>query len=343
MQQPKVSIVVPCWGVEKYLDKCVESIVNQTLRDIEIILVDDVSPDKVPEMCDAWAQKDSRIKVIHKSKNEGLGMACNTGIDVATGEYIAFCDSDDWVDANMYETMYNTAIEHQAQLVFTGIKRTNAQGEISNLQHPTTKCLYHGREDVDEMMLSIIASEPSDPTERHIEMSAKIVLYSRNLIDKHHIRFESERKFISEDLLFNLDNLSHAESVVVLPKFFYYYYCNDQSLTTQVRRDRFEKNLALKEELLRRYVFRELSDDFKTRVNRLFLGYARTDMILLLNSKSISVKERYNLFYEICKHPIWQQLKEQYPIKKMPATHRIVFECIKNKMFITLTMISKLK
>lgn len=343
MQQPRVSVIVPCWSVEKYLDKCMESIVNQTLHDIEIILVDDASPDRVPEMCDAWAQKDSRIKVIHKTKNEGLGMACNTGIDAATGEYIAFCDSDDWVDVDMYETMYDAAIEHQAQLVFTGIKRINAQGEISYMQLPTAKCHYQGREDVDKMMLSIIASEPSDSTERHIEMSAKVVLYSRNLMAKHNIYFESERNFISEDLLFNLDNLSHAESVVVLPNFFYHYYYNDLSLTTKFRKDRFEKNLTLKEELTSRYEFRELLDDFMTRVNRLFLGYARTDMLLLLKSKSISVKEKYNLFYEICKHPIWQQIKEQYPIKKMPATHRIVYECIKNKMFISLYLIAKLK
>ena len=98
----KVSIIVPCWGVEKYLDRCVESLVNQTLQDIEIILVDDESPDRVPEMCDDWAKKDRRIKVIHK-KNGGLGLACNSGIEVATGEYLAFCDSDDWVDAKMYE------------------------------------------------------------------------------------------------------------------------------------------------------------------------------------------------------------------------------------------------
>ena len=77
----KVSIVVPCWGVEKYLDRCVESLINQTLREIEIILVDDESPDRVPEMCDEWAKRDNRIKVIHK-KNGGLGMACNSGLEV---------------------------------------------------------------------------------------------------------------------------------------------------------------------------------------------------------------------------------------------------------------------
>ena len=85
------------------------SLVEQTLEDIEIILVDDVSPDRVPEMCDKWASKDHRIKVIHKKTNEGLGYARNSGLDIATGEYVAFIDSDDYVDNKMYEMLYNEA------------------------------------------------------------------------------------------------------------------------------------------------------------------------------------------------------------------------------------------
>lgn len=102
---PKVSIIVPVYKVEQYLDSCVHSLLNQTLKDIEIILVDDGSPDKCPIICDLYAQKDTRVKVIHKT-NEGLGMARNSGIEFATGEYITFCDSDDYVDLETYETVY---------------------------------------------------------------------------------------------------------------------------------------------------------------------------------------------------------------------------------------------
>ena len=115
MNNPKVSIVVPCWGVEKYLDKCLISLVHQTLKDIEIILVDDESPDSVPKMCDEWLKKDSRIKVIHK-KNAGLGMACNSGIEIAKGEYIAFCDSDDWVDVTIVEKLMCKLMNTNADL-----------------------------------------------------------------------------------------------------------------------------------------------------------------------------------------------------------------------------------
>lgn len=95
-----VSVIVPIYGVEEYLEKCVHSIIDQTYKNLEIILVDDGSPDKCPEMCDILGKHDGRIKVIHK-KNGGLSDARNTGIDYAHGEYFVFIDSDDWIENTM--------------------------------------------------------------------------------------------------------------------------------------------------------------------------------------------------------------------------------------------------
>ena len=99
-----ISVIVPVYDVEKYLDRCVESIVNQTYQNLEIILVDDGSPDNCPAMCDNWAEKDSRIKVIHK-KNGGLSDARNAGMEIVTGEFIGFVDSDDWIEPEMYQLL----------------------------------------------------------------------------------------------------------------------------------------------------------------------------------------------------------------------------------------------
>ena len=99
MSSPLVTIVVPIYNVEKYLTRCVDSIINQTYQNLEIILVDDGSPDNCPRICDEYAKKDHRIKVIHKI-NAGLGMARNTGIENATGKYICFFDSDDYIYFN---------------------------------------------------------------------------------------------------------------------------------------------------------------------------------------------------------------------------------------------------
>lgn len=105
MTNSLISIIVPVYKVEEYLDECVQSLVNQTYKNLEIILVDDGSPDRCPQMCDEWARKDPRISVIHKS-NGGLSSARNAGLDAAKGDYIGFVDSDDIIDAEMYEKLF---------------------------------------------------------------------------------------------------------------------------------------------------------------------------------------------------------------------------------------------
>ena len=124
----KVSIVVPVYNVEKYLDRCMESLVNQTLKDIEIILVDDGSPDNCPQMCDEWAKKDDRIVVIHK-ENGGLSSARNAGIKLAKGQYIGYIDSDDYAELNMFEILYNCAKENDVDFVMSDYWRNKQSGE----------------------------------------------------------------------------------------------------------------------------------------------------------------------------------------------------------------------
>lgn len=118
-----ISVIVPVYKVEAYLDRCVASIVNQTYSDLEIILVDDGSPDNCGAMCDAWAAKDSRIRVIHK-ENGGLSDARNAGLALATGEYIAFVDSDDWVHPEYISKLYESVTQHHAELAACDIQIT---------------------------------------------------------------------------------------------------------------------------------------------------------------------------------------------------------------------------
>ena len=120
MPTPKISVIVPVYKVEKYLNKCVDSIVNQTFTDIEIILVDDGSPDNSGKMCDDWSQKDRRIRVIHK-ENGGLSDARNRGIQESSGEYIIFIDSDDFIEPKMLEVLYNLATDHDADVAISGL------------------------------------------------------------------------------------------------------------------------------------------------------------------------------------------------------------------------------
>ena len=113
---PKVSILVPIYNVEKYLNQCIDSLLSQTLKDIEIILLDDGSKDASSKMCDEYATKDKRIKLIHK-ENSGYGATMNVGLRVATGEYIGIVESDDWVEPTMFENLYSLAKQHNVDVV----------------------------------------------------------------------------------------------------------------------------------------------------------------------------------------------------------------------------------
>ena len=113
---PKLSIIVPVYKAEKHLSRCVNSILNQTFNDLELILVDDGSPDKCPELCDQFAQQDARVRVIHK-ENGGVSTARNAGLAAVCGMYIAFVDSDDWLEPDMYEKMMAVADQYDCDVV----------------------------------------------------------------------------------------------------------------------------------------------------------------------------------------------------------------------------------
>lgn len=125
----KISVIVPIYKVEDYLHRCVDSIINQTYTNLEIILVDDGSPDNCPMICDEYAKKDSRIRVVHK-KNGGLSDARNAGLDIATGEYIMFIDSDDFVDIEMMESMMKNMIDNNVDMVVCNIKYVYEDREV---------------------------------------------------------------------------------------------------------------------------------------------------------------------------------------------------------------------
>lgn len=126
--EPKISIIVPVYNVAEYLGKCVESILNQTFVDFELILVNDGSKDKSGEICDEYAEKDSRVKVIH-GKNAGLSVARNTGINAARGEYIGFVDSDDWIEPDMYEALYESCALSKSEISIIGMREVSEEGK----------------------------------------------------------------------------------------------------------------------------------------------------------------------------------------------------------------------
>lgn len=330
---PKVSVIIPIYNVEKYLDKCVQSAMNQTLQDLEIILVDDESPDSCPQMCDDYARMDARIKVVHRN-NGGLGFARNSGIEVATGDYVTFLDSDDFIDHNTYEHLYNIAKANSLDAIYYKFKRFTNENEVQPGIATTDIKTYKG-DDIKELMLDIIASEPEAKVDHKIQCSSCTAMYRMDIIRRNNVRFHSERELISEDLIFNLDFLKHAKSVAFNSGEFYHYRVNPTSLTSTIRTDRIEKNL-----ILYKYIKDNLTEwgldqhNGYERNARLFIGNSRSSITHYLQSKATS-KEKKEWLKKEYERPIWEELKSNYKWDKLPLYQRFFFWlCINKKNFI---------
>ena len=189
MQNPKVSIIVPVYNAEKYLERCVNSLRNQTLKDIEIILVDDSSTDASLEICNQMAIDDSRIKVIHKA-NEGAGLARNAALAIASGEYIGFVDSDDFVEFNMFETLYDKAVMYSSDLVMSGVifvdgNMFSEKGECIRKTYFEKDTHFDTEEALKKLRMGIVGSLPEDADDSKYGMSIWKNLFKLELIKKN--------------------------------------------------------------------------------------------------------------------------------------------------------------
>ena len=212
------SIVVPIYKVEKYLDRCVESLIGQTYRDIEIILVDDGSPDRCPIICDKYAAIDSRIIVIHK-ENGGLSDARNAGIDVATGDYIMFVDSDDYIDTDTCQRMLPFVSEGYDLVVADA--RVDRDGKPGRIDHDPALV---GKPLVGREFLKRSLGSAKAP------MAAVLNLYKREYLNRNGFRFK--KGILHEDERFTPDVFLSAERVIYSGETFYTYIIRDESITT---------------------------------------------------------------------------------------------------------------
>ncbi len=212
---PLISVIVPVYKVEPYLDRCVESIVNQTYRNLEIILVDDGSPDNCPQMCDAWAEKDARIKVVHK-ENGGLSDARNAGMAAATGELIGFVDSDDWIEPQMYQCLFDAMVNTESDISSCGARRIWLDGRpLQELLSVNRDCVFDHEAAMEAMI-----------TSKGLVQTVWNKLYRRNMIEG--ISFLAG--VIHEDEFWSWRVLSSAQRVVTVKESYYNYLQRDSSI-----------------------------------------------------------------------------------------------------------------
>lgn len=228
---PIISVIVPVYKVELFLERCVNSLTSQSLNDIEIILVDDGSPDRSGEICDRLKLQDNRIRVLHKS-NGGLSSARNAGMEIASGKYIGFVDSDDDVDPDMFKTMVYAAEKYSADFVMSDYTRIYENGQQTIVSTQLEDGLYEKKDIVKKIYPFLIMGENVDygPI-----LSVWHCIYNRNFLQKNKIKFANDVKW-SEDNLFNAIAGYCADRFVYLKgKALYHYYQNSGTITTSYR------------------------------------------------------------------------------------------------------------
>lgn len=340
MNSPKISVIVPVYNVEKYLSCCVASLLNQTLKDIEIIMVDDESPDNCPVMCDEYAKQDSRVKVIHK-KNEGLGFARNSGLEVATGEFVAFVDSDDFVDVTMYEVLYQTAKEYDLDTVYCGIKKIDNNNNVvlQHINYVDKMMTFDTKEQIKRLILGIGGAEMNFPRDREYMISVCTSIYSMKLIKENTIRFHSEREFVSEDTIFNLDYLPKTNKIGCLPNLFYFYRYNPESISNKFKIGKFEQEKKLFKEIRRKLSLLYSTDDFSIRVDRNFIGFVR-NAVFRGTTKDISKDDVKKEIICICSDKELIGILGRFPYYKLPIKQVALVFLIKFKL-INLILIAR--
>jgi glycosyltransferase involved in cell wall biosynthesis len=210
--RPKVSIIVPIYNVEPYIHRCIDSILSQTLSNIEIILVNDGSTDRCGIIADEYASKDSRVQVVHK-KNEGQSSARNAGLELSRGEYIGFIDADDWIDSKMFEGLFKAAEDSQADITVCGRLVYSEEGNLEGRVEPPEKIFDFTKIGLEEYVLDSFLF-PHTP-------SVCNKLYKRNIIEINRLRFEDTKSVGSEDTLFNYSALCHTKRLCSISQLYY--------------------------------------------------------------------------------------------------------------------------
>lgn len=334
-----VSVIVPVYNVEKYLRQCLDSLLEQTYKSIEVVMVDDGSKDSSGKICDEYAEKYENFYAIHK-ENAGLGMARNTGFEHINGEYVTFLDSDDYLENNCVEILYNNLLKYKVDMCKGGFKRVIDSGEIvSEREYQNEQ--FIGNDAKLELLPRMIGSSPSQHDS--VEMCVCGAIYKASLIKKYNLKFPSERELISEDLVFNIDYMQHADGACTIEEMGYNYRVNLKSLSTSYRPDRFEASKHFYLEMKRK--LQELGYGKKTmlRLDRMFFVYLRMCIGQEKNAQSKKMIMKISMIKNICADSILNNVIKQYPVNELKIKQRIFLNLVLHKQAALLYMLSCVK
>lgn len=335
----KVSVIVPVYNTEQYLKECVDSLLKQTLTDLEIILIDDGSPDNSACICDEYAKLDSRVKVIHK-ENGGLSSARNAALDICKGEYIGFVDSDDFVEPTMFEELYNSAINYNSDISICALSTFSEKSIIPKML-PFEKEVYKDSDIMKCFLVPLLGENPNEKI-KYLEGFVCRQLFKREIIGN--IRFKSEREYFAEDVMFDFDIYPLCRTISVVNKPLYFYRYNGDSLSNKYRENvwtMFSNYLNAEYELLNELDI-EISDSIKLRLNNLALKFVVISVINLGKAGcNLSNNEKSNVLNEIRLNKYVKEVLKFTSIIKQPLKVCVLLVLLKLKMYRTILLLNR--
>lgn len=330
---PLLSVVAPVYRTEKYLEATVESLLSQTFRDMEVILVDDRSPDGAPAICDRYAALDPRVRVIHKDANEGLGMARNTGIDAARGKYIAFVDTDDILHPDTYAEAVGLMEQSGADMVRFTCNRFTDSGQSSPQCYEGEPRTFDTPEDIHRLALCIFDVPTVEMETYDLGGSSCMAIYRLDMIRRHGIRFESEREYLSEDYLFNFDYYNRSRKVVYLPRTYYHYRITEGSLTRRLQLGVMDRVAHYCDHVVEKMRASGCPPEDLSYAAGFYIGALRANMRFVFLSRDLSIGQKCEWFRRRTSDPFFRRECRDYPWRKLPAKRRILFRAMWKKRF----------
>lgn len=284
-----LSVIVPAYNCEKFIERCLNSILNQTALDIEIIIINDGSIDDTKNICEEYVNKHNNIKLINKN-NEGQGIARNLGIKEAKGKYITFVDSDDYVNRNCYTFAVELLEKNNADLFVGQIKKVS-ESENLKVTIDNKNIVYHKYKDnKSDMIKSILAGQDIDVNCR-VSSSTCDKIYKKSVLDNYNIYFPSEREYLSEDILFNIMYLRICKMCVVSNMEMYNYVTNTTSFCHTYQKNYVEKMYKMLE-VLNSYKLDFINEEFSMLVSEKIYGYIKSYMFQEVEHQSLWISAR---------------------------------------------------
>lgn len=332
-EKPLVSIIVPVYNVEKFLEKCLDTLICQTLKNIEIICVNDGSTDGSGEILNKYSQIDSRIIAV-KQENKGLSAARNTGMRYVSGKYIMFVDSDDWIETETCETAFNTAEKFNADLVFWSYTREYGDFSKEKLMFWEDKTVFEEEQvksQLQRRICGLFGEELAHPDYANALETAWGKLYLAERLLENNISFVDTKKIGTEDALFNLYALGYIKKAVYVKKCFNHYRKdNNVSLTKTYKQNLYAQWQHLFD-LMEEYIDNNnLSYDYKAALNNR-IALSIVGLGLNIMSCDRSAVEKIRMIKEIIKSERYKKAYKDLCFTYFPFHWKLFYGCAKYK------------